>query len=134
MEKKQATPATIDEYIARYPQDVQVILGKIRAVIHEAAPEAVERISYQMPCFYQNGNLVWFGAHTNHIGFYPTGSGVEAFKDELAAYRWAKGTLRFPLDEPIPYELISKIVKFRVAENLKKKGANKKSTASSGKR
>ena len=134
MEKKQATPATIDEYIARYPQDVQLSLGKIRAVIHEAAPEAVERISYQMPCFYQNGNLVWFGAHTNHIGFYPTGSGVEAFKDELAAYRWAKGTLRFPLDEPIPYELISKIVKFRVAENLKKKGAYKKSTASSGKR
>jgi uncharacterized protein YdhG (YjbR/CyaY superfamily) len=134
MEEKKGAPATIDEYIARYPADVQQILGKIRAAIHEAAPEAVERISYQMPCFYQNGNLVWFGAHTNHIGFYPTGSGVEAFEDELSAYKWAKGTLRFPMDEPIPYELISKIVNYRVVENMKKKGSYKKSPAASKKK
>ncbi len=119
MDKKKAPPATIDEYIARYPADVQPILEKLRAVINKAAPDAVERISYQMPAFYQNGMLVWFGAHENHIGFYPTGAGVEAFKNELSVYKHAKGTVQFPLDKPIPYTLVSKIVKFRVKENLK---------------
>ncbi len=113
-------PTTIDEYIAQYPQDVQQILVKIRAVIKESAPEAVEKISYQMPGFYLNGSLVWFGAHQHHIGFYPTPSGIEAFKEELSAYKCSKGAVQFPLDKPMPYELIGKIVKFRVAENLKK--------------
>jgi uncharacterized protein YdhG (YjbR/CyaY superfamily) len=120
MEGKKDRPATIDEYIAQFPEDVQQILTRIRAVIHEAAPQAVERISYQMPAFYLKGNLVYFGAHKQHIGFYPTGSGIEAFKEEVAAYKGSKGAVQFPLDEPIPYELISKMVKFRVAENLKK--------------
>ncbi len=120
MEGKKENPTTIDEYIAQFPEDVQQILFKIRAVIKEAAPEAVERISYQMPGFYQKGNLVWFGAHPHHIGFYPTGSGIEAFKEELSAYKWSKGAVQFPLDKPIPYDLIRKIVTYRVAQNLKK--------------
>jgi uncharacterized protein YdhG (YjbR/CyaY superfamily) len=122
MDTKKGQPATIDEYIARYPEDVQQVLVKIRAVIKEAAPEAVEKISYQMPGFYLNGSLVWFGVHTHHIGFYPTGSGIEAFKDELAGYKVSKGAVQFPLDAPMPYELIARIVKFKVAENLKKLG------------
>jgi uncharacterized protein YdhG (YjbR/CyaY superfamily) len=120
MEGKKGHPTTIDEYISQFPEDVQHILVKIRAVIKESAPEAVEKISYQIPAFYLNGNLVYFGAHRHHIGFYPTSSGIEAFKEELSAYKGAKGSVQFPLDEPMPYELISKIVKFRVAENLKK--------------
>jgi uncharacterized protein YdhG (YjbR/CyaY superfamily) len=120
MEEKNARPTTIDEYIEQFPPDVQQILGKIRATIHEAAPQAVEKISYQMPSFYLKGNLVWFGVHKHHIGFYPTGSGIEAFKEKLSAYKWAKGTVQFPLDQPIPYELIGEIVKFRVAQNLRK--------------
>jgi len=125
MEKK-GHLTTIDEYIAQFPEDVQHILVKIRAVIKESAPEAVEKISYQIPCFYLNGNLVYFGAFRHHIGFYPTSSGTEAFKEELSAYKWSKGSVQFPLDKPMPYELISKIVKYRVAENLKKSGVNKK--------
>ncbi len=112
---------TIDEYIAQFPKDVQPILRKMRAVIKESAPGAVEKISYQMPSFYLNGNLVWFGGHTNHIGFYPTGSGIAAFKKELSGYKTSKGAVQFPLDQPIPYPLIRKIVKFRLKENLKKK-------------
>ncbi len=112
---------TIDEYIAQFPKDVQPILRKMRAVIKESAPGSVEKISYQMPSFYLNGNLVWFGGHTNHIGFYPTGSGIAAFKKELSGYKTSKGAVQFPLDQPIPYPLIRKIVKFRLKENLKKK-------------
>jgi uncharacterized protein YdhG (YjbR/CyaY superfamily) len=126
MEGKKDQLTTIDEYIARFPEDVQHILAKIRSVIQESAPQAMERISYQMPAFYLKGNLVYFGAHKHHIGFYPTGSGVEAFKEELSAYKGSKGAVQFPLDEPIPYELISKIVKFRVAENLKKSSLREK--------
>ncbi len=120
MEGKKTPPATIDDYIAQCAPEAQPILRKLRAVIKEAAPKAEERISYQMPAFYQNGMLVWFGAHKNHIGFYPKGSGVEAFKAELARYKGAKGSVQFPLDERLPYPLIRKIVKFRVAENLGK--------------
>ncbi|MHB1132329.1 MAG: iron chaperone [Chloroflexota bacterium] len=123
MEGEKRQPTTIDEYIAQFPEDVQQILGKVRAVIKESAPGAVEKISYAMPGFYLKGNLVWFGALKHHIGFYPTPSGIEAFKEELSAYVGAKGSVQFPLAKPIPYELISKIVKFRVAENLKKAGA-----------
>ena len=120
MEGKNAPPTTIDEYIAQCPEDVQPILKKIRAVIKESAPQATEKISYRMPTFYLRGNLVHFAAHTHHIGFYPTPSGIEAFKEELSVYESSKGAVQFPLDKPMPYELISKIVEFRVAENLKK--------------
>ena len=120
MEGKEGQPTTIDEYIARCPEAVQPVLVKIRAVIREAAPDATEKMSYQMPGFYLKGQLVWFAAHRNHIGFYPTGSGIAAFKEELAPYKSAKGSVQFPLDKPVPYELIGKIVKFKVAENLKK--------------
>jgi uncharacterized protein YdhG (YjbR/CyaY superfamily) len=120
MQDKKGPPTTIAEYIAQCPEDVQPVLSRIRAVIKESAPEAVEKISYQMPAFYLNGSLVWFGLHKHHIGFYPKGTGVEAFKEELSRYKATKGAVQFPLDEPMPYELISKIVKFRAAENLKK--------------
>lgn len=122
MEGKKNTPPNADEYITQFPEDVQKILMKLRAVIKEAAPEAQERISYGMPGFYQNGMLVWFGGHTHHIGFYPTGEGVEAFKKELAGYKISKGAVQFPLEQPIPYDLIRKIVKYRVEKNMKKKG------------
>ncbi|MBN2549077.1 MAG: DUF1801 domain-containing protein [Anaerolineales bacterium] len=125
MEEKTGHPATIDAYIAQFPPDVQDILTRIRAVIRAAAPEAVEKISYQMPAFHRNGSLVWFGVHKRHIGFYPAGSGIEAFKEEISAYKWSKGAVQFPLDQPIPYELISRIVQFRVAENLRKASARK---------
>ena len=114
-------PTTIDEYIAQYPQGVQEILLKIRRLIKESAPDAVEKISYQMPAFFLNGGLVWFGVWKRHIGFYPRTSGMEAIKDELSAYKGTKSALHFPLDKPIPYELIRKIVKIRVAENLREK-------------
>ncbi len=120
MEQKKAAYSTIDEYIALCSPDVQPILNKIRATIKEAAPGAVEKISYQMPGFYLKGMLVWFAAFKDHISFFPTGAGVAAFKDELSAYKIAKGTIQFPLDRPIPYDLITRIVKYRAAENLKK--------------
>jgi uncharacterized protein YdhG (YjbR/CyaY superfamily) len=120
MDGNAENPTTIDEYIAQYSEDVQQILTKIRAVIHEAAPQAVEKISYQMPAFYLNGILVYFGVSRHHIGFYPTPSGIEAFKEEISAYKWAKGSVQFPLDKPMPYDLIRRIVRFRVAENLQK--------------
>ena len=121
MEPAKTAPTTIDEYIAHCPAEVQPLLNQIRTVIHEAAPEAVERISYQMPGFYQKGMLVWFGGFKDHISFFPTGSGVEAFKAELTQYKLAKGTIQFPLDQPIPFDLIRKIVKYRLEENLNKK-------------
>jgi uncharacterized protein YdhG (YjbR/CyaY superfamily) len=120
MEGKMVQPTTIDEYIAQFSQEVQQILTRIRAVIKESAPQAVEKISYQMPGFYLKGSLVWFGVHKNHIGFYPTGSGIEAFKEKLSAYKMSKGAVQFPLDKPIPYDLIREMVRFKVAENLKK--------------
>lgn len=126
MKAKQSAPTIIDEYIAGFPPDVQAILQKIRATIHKAAPQAEETISYQMPTFVLHGNLVHFAAFKNHIGFYPVPSGIEAFKKELSAYKGAKGSVQFPLDRPIPYGLISKIVKFRVKENLAKAEAKKK--------
>lgn len=117
MDKNKAGFSSIDEYIATFPPDIQKILEKIRAIVKAAAPEAQEKISYQMPTFFLNGNLVHFAAFKNHIGFYPTPSGIEKFKKELAGYQGAKGSVQFPLDEPIPYALISEIVKFRVKEN-----------------
>ncbi len=120
MEEKKAPPKSIDEYIAQCPPDVQPILNKIRATIHAAAPQAVEKISYPRPGFYLKGMLVWFAAFKDHISFFPKGSGVAAFKDELSGYKIAKGTIQFPLDTPIPYDLITRIVKYRVEENTKK--------------
>ncbi len=120
MDAKKARYTTVDEYIAQCPKDVQPILKKIRTTIQKAAPKAEERISYQMPGYYLNGQLVWFGAHPSHIGFYPTGDGITAFKKELAGYKTSKGAVQFPLDEPIPYTLITKMVKYRVKENTKK--------------
>ena len=124
MNKK--TPQSIDEYISNFPEDVQGKLDKLRAVIHEAAPHAEEKISYQMPTYALEGNLVHFAAYKKHIGFYPTPSGIENFKSELSAYKTSKGTIQFPLDEPIPYELVKEIVTFRVKENLDKAEAKRK--------
>jgi uncharacterized protein YdhG (YjbR/CyaY superfamily) len=112
---------TIDEYIRTFPEDVQIILKKMRVTIRKAAPEAQEVISYRIPTFRLNGNLVHFAAFKNHIGFYPTSSGIEAFNDELSPYKRAKGSVQFPIDRPVPYDLVKKIVLFRVKENLRKK-------------
>jgi uncharacterized protein YdhG (YjbR/CyaY superfamily) len=120
MESKPGSYASIEEYIALFSKDIQEKLEELRATIKAAAPEAKEKISYQMPTFDLKGNLVHFAAHTKHIGFYPTPSGIDAFKNELSVYESAKGSVQFPLDKPLPLKLISKIVKFRVAENLKK--------------
>lgn len=116
---------TVDEYIKTFPQEIQFILEKIRKTIQRATPEAVETISYQMPTFKLNGNLVHFAAFKNHIGFYPIPSEIEAFKKELSPFIAGKGTLRFPLDKPIPYDLIEKVVVFRVKQNLAKKNRYK---------
>jgi uncharacterized protein YdhG (YjbR/CyaY superfamily) len=110
----------IDEYIVNFPPNVQTILQQIRQAIHEAAPDAVETISYKMPAFKQNGILLYFAAFKNHIGFFPTSSGVEAFKEQLSAFKTSKGTIQFQLDKPIPLLLIKEIVRFRVEENLSK--------------
>jgi uncharacterized protein YdhG (YjbR/CyaY superfamily) len=118
-EKKQFK--TIDEYIKAFPKDVQGILEKMRQTIQETAPGAVEAISYQMPTFKLNGkNLVHFAAWENHIGFYPTPSGTEAFNKELSYYKGGKGSVKFPIENPIPYDLVKKIVVFRKKENQEK--------------
>ena len=115
----------IDEYISTYPENIQAILENIRRTIQAAAPEAVESISYGMPVFKFKGVLAYFAAYKKHIGFYPTPAGIEAFETELAKYKTGKGTLQFPLSQPIPYELITNIVHFRVIENLEKLKINK---------
>jgi Uncharacterized conserved protein len=119
MEGTKGAYKTIDEYISQFPPEIQERLKKLREVIKEAAPDAEEKISYQMPTFTLHGNLVHFAAFKKHIGFYPTPRGIYAFKDELAPYESGKGSVQFPLDKPLPYELIRKIVKARVAENKK---------------
>ncbi len=126
MKPDQTQPTTIDEYIAGFPPDVQAILEKVRATIRKAAPGAEETIKYRMPTFMLHGNLVYFAAFKDHIGFYPVPTGVEKFKKELAAYKMGRGSIQFPLDQPIPYGLISKIVKFRAKENLAKAKAKGK--------
>jgi len=110
----------IDSYIASFPEETRKLLQQLRITISKAAPEAKETINYGMPTFTLKGNLVHFAAFKNHIGFYPTRSGIEAFKKELSVYEGAKGSVQFPLAKPIPFDLISKIVEFRVKENLKK--------------
>jgi uncharacterized protein YdhG (YjbR/CyaY superfamily) len=123
MERKPGGYGSIDEYIGMFPKDIQSILEELRAAIKAAAPGAKEKISYQIPTFDLKGNLVHFAAFKNHIGFYPTPSGILAFKKELSVYESAKGSVQFPLDKPLPLKLVSRIVKFRVAENLEKAGA-----------
>lgn len=120
------TPNTIDEYIAGFPDDVQQSLQQIRRTIREAAPDAQEAISYQMPTFKLHGNLVHFAGYKKHVGFYPDPSGIEAFKDELAPYASSKGAVQFPLDQPLPYDLIGRIVTFRVSENLARAEAKRR--------
>ena len=126
MEGDNSAYTTIDEYIAIYPEEVQKILEEIRKVIKASAPDAEETIKYRMPTFTLKGNLVHFAAFKQHIGFYPTPSGIEKFKIELSAYEGAKGSVQFPLNQPIPFDLISKIVAFRVKENLERAEAKKK--------
>jgi len=110
-------PNNIDEYIAGFPKDVQKILEQIRTTVKQAAPEAEETISYAMPAFKLQGNLVYFAAFKNHIGFYALPTGNEAFKKELSTYKTGKGSIQFPLDKPMPLDLVTRIVKFRIKEN-----------------
>jgi len=119
MEENKTTPQSIDEYILQFSPEVQEILKTLRKVIKEAAPDAEEKISWRMPTFVLHGNLVHFAAFKNHIGFYPPPSAIDAFKHELSKYKGAKGSVQFPIKKPLPCGLISKIVKFRVLENIK---------------
>jgi uncharacterized protein YdhG (YjbR/CyaY superfamily) len=121
MESSKATPSTIDEYIQMFPGNVQALLVSLRQTIREAAPEAEETISYQIPTFKQNGILVHFAAFKKHIGFYPTPSGVEAFQEELSAYESSKGSVKFRMDQELPLDLVHRIVRSRVQQNLEKK-------------
>ncbi len=113
-------PLNVDEYIAGFPLPVQTRLNTLRAAVIKAASDAQEVISYGMPAYKQNGMLLYFAAHNNHIGFYPMGSGIEAFKEEISSYKSAKGSVQFPLDKPLPVALIKRIVKFRVEKNKEK--------------
>jgi uncharacterized protein YdhG (YjbR/CyaY superfamily) len=113
-------PKSVDEYISGFPEETQVLLEQIRTAIQEVAPQAEEVISYNIPAYKLKGMLVWFAAFSNHIGLYPRGSGIEAFKKELAGYKTSKGAVQFPKDKPIPIALIKKMVKFRLYENLGK--------------
>lgn len=125
MDADQSVPKTVDEYIGAFPEDVREILEKIRALVREAAPEAQETIKYAMPTFVLHGNLLHFAAFKHHIGLYPTPSGTAEFKQELAAYESGKGSIKFPLDKPIPFDLVDKIVRFRAAENREKAAKSK---------
>ncbi|OPZ84152.1 MAG: hypothetical protein BWY74_04279 [Firmicutes bacterium ADurb.Bin419] len=111
---------SVDEYILQFPNEVQEILQELRRLVKDTAPEAEEKISYQMPTYYLHGNLVHFAAYKNHIGFYPTPTAIEAFKKELSNYKGAKGSVQFPINKPMPFDLIRKIVEFRVSENKRK--------------
>jgi len=120
MQSAKAIAKDINEYIAAFPQNVQQTLEKLRVTIKKAAPKAEEVISYQMPAFKYHGILVYFAGYKKHIGFYPTSSGIAAFKQEFSNYKWSKGAVQFPIDKPLPISLITRIVKFRVKENLEK--------------
>jgi uncharacterized protein YdhG (YjbR/CyaY superfamily) len=126
MKSGQSVPKDIDEYIDGFPDDIRVILQRIRITIQKAAPQAEETISYRMPALRLEGILVYFAAFRKHVSFFPTSSGIKAFKRELSAYGGSKGTVRFPFDKRVPYGLISKVVKFRVRENSEKAEARKK--------
>ena len=126
MENNKFSFSTIDEYIDTFPELTRKILQEVRATIRAAAPQAEEKISYQMPTFFLNGNLVHFAAFKNHIGFYPAPQGIEEFKDELSQYKGAKGSVQFPIDKPMPLDLIRRIVLFRVEANITSAGARAK--------
>ena len=128
MDRQGSQPGAVDAYIAQFDPAVQDILNKIRAMILELAPGAEEGIRYQMPGYYLKGPLIYFAAFAHHIGLYPTPSGIEAFQERLAAYKNAKGSVQFPLDQPMPYELIRDIIKFRVAENLGRAKSSRKTS------
>jgi len=119
-------PNNIDEYIASFPKEIQQLLEQVRITIKKAAPKAKEVISYSMPAFKSNGVLVYFAAYKNHIGFYPTSSGIKAFKDEISVYKNSKGAIQFPLNEKLPIGLITRIVKFRSKEDLEKSKSKSK--------
>lgn len=117
---EQPKPENIDQYIADFPIETQKLLQQIRETIHKAVPEAKEVISYGMPAFKQNTVLVYFAGYAKHIGFYPTGSGIEAFKEEFTQYKWSKGAVQFPLNKPLPLDLITRITKFKAEKDLEK--------------
>lgn len=118
MPEKTPPPKTIDAYISTFPVNVQLLLEELRNTIKQVAPEAGETISYQIPTFTLKGNLVHFAGFKNHIGFYPTPSAIKAFKSELTGFEWAKGSIKFPIDKPLPLELVRKMVAYRVKENM----------------
>ena len=120
------TYKNIDDYIASFPKDLQIILEQMRTIIRKAAPKAEEVISYAMPAFKLNSVLVYFAGYKNHIGFYPMPAAITVFKKELSIYKSSKGAVQFPLDKPLPSALITKMVKYRIAENLQKAKAKKK--------
>ena len=127
MDVPQAAPKTIDEYIAGFPDEIQERLNRVRMTIRNAAPEAKETIKYQMPTFTLKGNLISFAAYKKHIALYPAPEGDEQFNLELSAYKAEKSTVRFPLDQPIPYDLISRIVKYRIEDNMRRAAVIEKS-------
>lgn len=118
--KTTKTPETIDEYIASFPAETQVLLKQMRTIIQKAAPKAEECISYQMPAYKLHGMLVYFAGYKKHIGFYPTSSGIRVFQEEINTYKNSKGAVQFPLDKKLPVSLVTKIVKYRVKENIEK--------------
>jgi uncharacterized protein YdhG (YjbR/CyaY superfamily) len=118
MDNSNNTFSSIDEYIGTFPEKIREPLEALRQAVRESAPDAVEAISYQMPTYKLNGNLVHFAAYKKHIGFYPTPSGITAFLNELKPFKFSKGAIQFPLDQPLPLDLVKKIVRFRVNENL----------------
>ena len=124
------TTPNIDDYIAQHPATVAERLAAMRATIREQAPDAVERISYRMPTFWLNGNLVHFAAFAHHIGFYPGANGIAAFADKLSRFKSAKGSVQFPHDEPLPLDLVAAIVRFRVAENVPKQAKARRGSSS----
>jgi uncharacterized protein YdhG (YjbR/CyaY superfamily) len=120
MPDNQTAPGSTDGYISAFPPNVQDMMQALRQAIKEAAPEAKEKIAYQMPAFDLHGSLVYFAAYKNHIGFYPTASGIRVFQDELTDYKTSKGAVQFPIGQPLPFALIRRIVEYRVAENIEK--------------
>lgn len=132
MENQSAIPQTVDDYIAAFPPEVQEILRRIREVIRQAAPQAGEGIAYRMPAYTLHGPLVYFAAFKNHIGFYPTPAGTEQFAEELAAYPTSKGAIQFPLNRPVPYDLIRRITVYRAEQNLAKTAAKRGPKAKKG--
>lgn len=118
MKIQPVTFKNVDEYISGFPEETQKLLEQVRATIKKTVPEAEEIISYQMPAYKYHGVLVYFGGYKNHLGFYPTPAGIENFKEELSKYKSSKGAVQFPLNEPMPLKLITKIVAFRAKENL----------------